>query len=170
MVNPCTNKEDLLQLLQDLNIEYNNVDHPPVYTVEEALPHVSHLEGVFAKNLFLRDKKKKLWLFCATHDADIKLNDLAKLVNAPGGFRFADESILFDTLGLTQGSVTIFGLVNDTKHDVKVILDSNLLDGTYSTIYFHPMVNSASTGISSKDLEVFLANTGHKPIVINIPK
>ncbi|CAI9729777.1 prolyl-tRNA synthetase associated domain-containing protein 1-like [Octopus vulgaris] len=170
MVNPCANKEDLLQVLQDLDIEYNNVDHPPVYTVEEALPHVSHLEGIFAKNLFLRDKKKKLWLFCAAHDADIKLNDLAKLVNAPGGLRFADESILFDTLGLTQGSVTIFGLVNDTKHDVKVILDSNLLDGTYGTIYFHPMVNSASTGISSKDLEVFLANTGHKPIVINIPK
>lgn len=131
---------------------------------------MSHLEGIFAKNLFLRDKKKNLWLFCAPHDADIKLNVLAKLVNAPGGFRFADESILYDTLGLTQGSVTVFGLVNDTKHDVKIILDSNLLDGTYSTIYFHPMVNSASTGISSKDLEMFLAKTGHKPIVINIPK
>ncbi|GAB1601267.1 prolyl-tRNA synthetase associated domain-containing protein 1-like [Argonauta hians] len=170
MSKPCKSKEDLLDLLQDLNIEYNNIDHPPVFTVEAALPHVSHLDGMFAKNLFLRDKKKNLWLFCAAHDANMKLSDLAKLVNAPGGLRFADESVLFETLGLTQGSVTVFGVVNDVNNDVKVILDSNLIDGTYSTIYFHPMVNSASTGISPKDLEIFLASTKHKPVVINVRK
>ena len=139
-----------------------------MYTVEEALPHVSHLEGMFAKNLFLRDKKKKLYLFCAPHNADIKLNDLAKMVGAPGGFRFADESILYEKLGIKQGSVTIFGVINDRNNDVKLVLDDRLLDSTYDMLYFHPMVNSATTGITPSDLKIFLQKANHEPVLIKL--
>ncbi|KAK7483636.1 hypothetical protein BaRGS_00025069, partial [Batillaria attramentaria] len=212
-------KEEFLSKLTDLGIDAPTVEHPEVFTVEQALPHIENLDGLFAKNLFLRDKKKSLWLYCAPHDADIKLNDLAKMVGAPGGFRFAGEDVLNETLGVKQGCVTVFGLINDVSHKVKLVLDSrfwdeageveggvkkrgggeggeNLTDGPTQEkastpedgsgetvesssessaagaqrkrdagakceqrFYFHPLVNSASTGVTVSDLKRFLAHT-----------
>ena len=139
-----------------------------VFTVEQALPHLRNFEGMFAKNLFLRDKKKGLYLFCAPHDADISLTDLARLVGAPGGLRLAAPEVLEEKLGLTQGAVTVFGLINDQYHDVKLILDHRLIDGTYPRILFHPMINSATTAISPNGLKTFLAQTGHTPVQVDI--
>ncbi|XP_046544307.1 LOW QUALITY PROTEIN: prolyl-tRNA synthetase associated domain-containing protein 1-like [Haliotis rubra] len=161
-------KEELLAKLVEMGLDCDTHEHPEVFTVEQAIPHVSHLEGMFAKNLFLRDKKKKLYLFCAAHDADIKLNDLAKAVKAPGGLRFADESILSDKLGLQQGSVTIFGLINDKVKDVQLLMDSRFIGDTYTRLYFHPMTNAASTGISPSDLSKFLEAVDHKPTLVDI--
>ena len=51
-----------------------------VFTVEEMMPHLTHVKGAVSKNLFLKDKKKKLWLLSAKHDAEVKLADVAKKV------------------------------------------------------------------------------------------
>lgn len=139
-----------------------------VFTVEQALPHLENTEGKFAKNLFLKDKKKRLYLFCAPHDADIKLNDLAKLVGATGGLRFADASILEEKLGIQEGSVSVFGIINDTENEVKLVLDQRLLDETYTKLGFHPMVNSATTSISPCDLKTFINKTNHEPLIVTI--
>lgn len=139
-----------------------------VFTVEQALPHLENTEGKFAKNLFLKDKKKRLYLFCAPHDADIKLNDLAKLVGATGGLRFADASILEEKLGIQEGSVSVFGIINDTENEVKLVLDQRLLDETYTKLGFHPMVNSATTSISPCDLKTFINKTNHEPLIVII--
>lgn len=139
-----------------------------VFTVEQALPHLENTEGKFAKNLFLKDKKKRLYLFCAPHDADIKLNDLAKLVGATGGLRFADASILEEKLGIQEGSVSVFGIINDTENEVKLVLDQRLLDETYTKLGFHPMVNSATTSISPCDLKNFIDKTNHEPLIVTI--
>ncbi|XP_050404884.1 prolyl-tRNA synthetase associated domain-containing protein 1 [Patella vulgata] len=161
-------KEGLLSKLIDLDINADTIDHPAVFTVEEAIPHVAHLDGMFAKNLFMKDKKKKLWLLCAPHNADVKLNDLCKMVKASGSLRFADESVLLEKLGLRQGAVTLFGLINDTNKDVTLILDSRFTENVYPKIHFHPMVNSATTGITSEDLKKFIEHTGHKPIIVKL--
>lgn len=108
-------------------------------------------------------------MFCAPHDADVKLNDLSKAVGAgSGGLRFADEEILWEKLGLKQGSVTIFGLINDINNEVKLVLDSKITDGTYAKVYFHPMVNSATTGVSYQDINKFIEKVNHEPLVINV--
>lgn len=168
MTLPRVCQKELLQKLTELGIAYDKVEHPEVFTVEQALPHVAHLEGIFAKNLFLKDKKKQFYLFCAPHDCDVKLNDLSKLVKASGGLRFADESVLFEKLGLTQGSVTVFGLLNDTEHNVKLVLDDRFTNNTYTKIYFHPMVNTSSIAITPQGLMTFLKSTGHEPLKINL--
>ncbi|XP_033740907.1 prolyl-tRNA synthetase associated domain-containing protein 1-like [Pecten maximus] len=168
--NVKVDRDGLLMKLEEWGIESTTVEHPEVFTVEQALPYISHLEGVFAKNLFLRSKKKKLYLFCAPHDADIKLNDLAKLSGASGGLRFADESVLEEKLGLTQGSVTLFGLINDQAKEVTLVLDRRLLDGTYTKIYFHPMVNTASIAVSPAGIQTFLQHTGHRPLIVDVEK
>ena len=133
------------------------------------MPHVKHLSRAHCKNLFLKDKKKKgLWLFSARHDLEVKLNELSKKVNAPGGLRFADESILFEKLGVKQGCVTAYALINDKNNDVQFICDEALISGGYDRLFFHPLTNAASTGISPQDFQKFLEAVGHKPIPVNM--
>nr|XP_022331558.1 prolyl-tRNA synthetase associated domain-containing protein 1-like isoform X1 [Crassostrea virginica] len=161
-------KDELLSKLAEWNIQTETLEHPQVFTVEQALPHLENTQGKFAKNLFLKDKKKRLYLFCAPHDADVKLNDLAKMVGAAGGLRFADSTVLEDKLGIQEGSVTVFGIINDTDNKVRLVLDQRLLDETYTKLWFHPMVNSATTSISPTDLKSFIDKTNHEPLIVNI--
>ncbi len=131
------------------------------------MPHVKHEEGLHCKNLFMKDKKKKgLWLYSAPHDLDINLAVLSKKVGAPGGLRFADESILFEKLGVKQGCVTAYALINDKNNDVKFLCDDAIVNGGHSKVFFHPMVNTASTGISPQDFLKFLEAVGHTPIMV----
>ena len=67
-----------------------------------------------------------------------------------------DETTLYEKLGLTQGAVTIFGLINDRNNDVRLVLDTRFVNESINKIYFHPMVNSASSGITPDDLKTFL--------------
>lgn len=131
------------------------------------MPHIQHLEGATSKNLFMKDKKKKLWLLSALHDREVNLGALAKKVGAPGGLRFADESIMLQKLGVGQGCVTALSLFNDKAGDVRFILDSAFLEGGHPKVFFHPMVNSATTGLTPEDFKKFLTGTGHEPILVN---
>jgi len=139
-----------------------------VFTVEQMMPYVGHLPGAHTKNLFMRDKKKGLWLLAARHDANVSLNDLAKKVGAGGGLRLADEKVLQETLGVRQGCVTAFALINDPSNKVKFIIDSKLLNGSYEKVYFHPLENSATTGISPTDFLRFLLGIGHEHLVVDL--
>ena len=89
------------------------------------------------------------------------MNDLAKRLESPKGVRLADESVLFDKLGVKQGCVSPFALLNDTNVDVKFLLDDDLINGGHEKLFFHPMENSASTAISPEDLVKFAEATGH---------
>lgn len=130
------------------------------------LPHVSHMPGSHCKNLFVRDKKKKgLWLITARHDADINLNDVAKQLNISGGLRLADESVLLEKLGVRQGCVTPFALINDSNKEVTLVLDDFLLQEK-ERIYFHPMVNSSTSGIKAEDFKKFLSAVDHQPVLM----
>jgi Ala-tRNA(Pro) deacylase len=57
-------------------------------------------------------------------------------------------------LGVTPGSVTPFGLINDTGHHVHVFLDQNLLKS--KTISFHPCINTASIILKFEDFLKFM--------------
>ena len=69
--------------------------------------------------------------------------------------------------GVKQGCVTALALVNDSACDVTFMVDEALVDGTFEKVFFHPLVNSATTGISPADFLKFLQHTGHK--VIKLP-
>ena len=159
-------KEELLfDYFRANGIAFANVEHPEVFTVEAMMPHLTNVKGAVCKNLFLKDKKKNLYLLSAVHDKDIKLNDVAKAIGAKE-LRFADESVLLDKLGVTQGCVTAFALINDLGKDVKFVVDKSLLDGSYPSVNFHPLVNTATTNISCEDFNKFLSLTGHTVIKI----
>lgn len=131
------------------------------------MPHIQHLTGAFCKNLFVKDKKKRLYLLTALHDRPLQLNAVCKKVGASGGLRLADESILKEKLGVTQGSVTPFAIFNDKAGDVKFILDSDIVNGGHEKMFGHPMVNTASTAISPEDMMKFAREMGHEPVLLD---
>lgn len=161
-------RKELEEILQKLAIKTHTIEHPEVFTVEAMMPYLGEADGVVGKNLFLKDKKKKgLWLVCVVATREINLTDLAKKVGAPGGFRFADETIMLEKLGVGQGCATAYSIFNDIKSEVKLVLDEELVDSSkHNMVYFHPMVNTASTGMSPDDFMKFVKETGHDPIKV----
>ncbi|XP_028983230.1 prolyl-tRNA synthetase associated domain-containing protein 1-like [Betta splendens] len=158
---------ELQNFLDSLHVRTTCVDHPPVFTVEEMMPHLQEVNGAVTKNLFLKDKKKKgLWLVSTRHDRQVNLNDLAKKLGVgSGNLRFADEEAMLEKLKVGQGCATALALLFDTDHSVKFVLDRDLVEGGYEMLFFHPMTNAASMGLPPDDLLLFLKETGHKPVL-----
>lgn len=82
-------------------------------------------------------------------------------------FLFARPDLLQDLLALTPGSVTPFGLINDTQRRVTVILDEEILDSEW--VNFHPLHNAASTTLRSSDLLRFIRALGYEPTIVRLP-
>ncbi|XP_077991089.1 prolyl-tRNA synthetase associated domain-containing protein 1-like [Glandiceps talaboti] len=162
-------KEEILAELQKRGYDIVTVEHPEVFTVEAMIPHIQHLNGPALKNFFLYAKKKKglLWLLATRYDRQVNLSKVAKFVGAPGGFRFADEALMVEKIGVGQGCVTPLALYNDKDGAVKLLLDKDVIDGGHEKVFCHPMVNSATTGMKPEDFVKFLEDTGHAPTWID---
>ena len=156
-------RNDLLSRLDALGIVTTTVDHPAVFTVEESKRLRGNLLGGHTKNLFLKDKKGRLWLVVALEDRDVDLKALRKEIGA-AQLSFGKPDLLSKVLGLEPGSVTPFGVINDTDGQVTVILDKGLL--AFDTVNFHPLTNTATTQISPEGLQAFLRDTRHEPTII----
>ena len=156
-------RKDLLIRLDALGIVTTTVDHPAVFTVEEAKRLRGNLLGGHTKNLFLKDKKNRLWLVVALEDRDLDLKALRKEIGA-AQLSFGKPDLLSKILGLEPGSVTPFGVINDTDGQVTVVLDKGLLK--FEVLNFHPLTNTATTQISPEGLLAFLRDTGHEPMIM----
>lgn len=147
------------QSLEVLGIRFELHEHPPVFTVEEALAHWRDIDATHCKNLFLRNKKgSRHYLVVAEHSREVDLKKIAALVG-DDRLSFASPERLGRLLGLTPGSVSPFGLLNDTSREVRVVVDVQLRGS--SRVAFHPNVNTATLVVSMADFERFLASTGH---------
>ena len=155
--------DDLLAHLDLLGLVTTTVTHPAVFTVEESKSLRGDIHGAHTKNLFLKDKRGHLWLVVTLEDQDVDLKALRKEIGA-AQLSFGNPDLLSEVLGLEPGSVTPFGVINDTELRVTVVLDKGLL--TFDVLNFHPLTNTATTQISPKDLQAFLCDTGHKPEII----
>ena len=159
-------RDELMNYLKELDIVPELIEHPEVFTVEAMMPYLQKCNGVVSKNLFLKDKKKGLWLVSVEAERTVNLSEIAKKVGAPGGLRFADEAIMIATLGVAQGCCTALALFNDLEKKVKFVLDSAFLHGEHENVYFHPMVNTQTVGLKKADFKKFLSATGHSPVLI----
>ena len=158
--------QQLFARFDQLGIAHRTVEHPPVFTVEEAKALRGNLPGHHIKNLFLRNKKEAMWLVVALEDREI---DLKRLGEALGGGRlsFGSPERLRRHLGVEPGSVTPFALLNDTGHRVTLVLDRGLVEG--GPLNAHPLTNTMTTAISFADLSRFFEATGHKPQWLDFP-
>jgi len=159
--------EDLIARLDALSIRTTTVRHPPLFTVEESKTLRGELPGGHVKNLFLKDKKDRMWLVTAAEDRPIDLKALGTLLGAQGRVSFGSPERLMRHLGVTPGAVTPFGLANDTEGLVRFVLDESLLG--HAVLNFHPLANDATTAIAREDFLRFLDAIGHTPQVMPLP-
>lgn len=158
--------QQLFARLDALGIAHRTVEHPPVFTVEEAKALRGDLPGHHIKNLFLRNKKEEMWLVVAIEDRAIDLKRLGERLGA-GRFSFGSPDRLRRQLGVEPGSVTPLALVNDRDRVVRLALDRGLADG--GPINAHPLTNTMTTALSGPDLLRFFAATGHEPRWLDFP-
>jgi Ala-tRNA(Pro) deacylase len=114
-----------LEFLNAQQIPYQRVEHPPVYTCEEAERLRPKLPAVSTKNLFLRDKQGALYLVVTACEKRLDLKRLGQQLGA-SKLHFASEDKLHDVLGLTRGAVTVLGLINDADHRVQLWVDAEI--------------------------------------------
>ncbi|MFL5176655.1 MAG: prolyl-tRNA synthetase associated domain-containing protein [Microvirga sp.] len=159
---------DLFSLLERLGVETRTYEHVPVFTVAQSQAIKQEIPGRHSKNLFLKDKKGRLFLVVAEAATRIDLKRLHEAIGASGRLSFGSAEQLRQVLGVEPGSVTPFGLVNDRERRVTLVLDEALMRA--DPVNFHPLVNSATTGLSRAGLLKFFAATGHAPRIMRLPE
>lgn len=157
--------DDLIARLDDLGFETKTVRHPPLFTVADSQALRGEIPGGHTKNLFMKDKKDRLWLVVAEEDAEIDLKRLHERIGS-ARLSFGRPDLLLETLGVAPGSVTPFGVANDAGGRVTVVLDAALM--RHVVLNFHPLTNEATTSIRREDLLAFLEACGHPPLVIAV--
>lgn len=150
-------QEELLHTLDEHGITYINHRHPAVYTVDEAAMHQDGIDGVHSKNLFFKDKKKKLFLVVTLSDKPIVIKEVAKKIGAKN-LSFGNPALLAEVLGVIPGAVTPFAVINADGQPLKVILDQEMMEN--KLLNFHPLENTATTTISNEDLVRFMKHCG----------
>jgi Ala-tRNA(Pro) deacylase len=158
-------RQDLFARLARLGISSETVEHEAVFTVEQSARLERLLPGGHTKNLFLKDKKDKLFLVVALSTARIDLKRLHKLLGCDR-LSFGRPELLTEVLGVPAGSVTPFALVNDRAQRVTVILDADMM--RHERLNYHPLENTATTNISAEDLLRFIAECGHAPRILAV--
>ena len=147
-------RKKVYEALDKMKIKYEVVEHEPVYTMEDMDRLGLTKKGTLCKNLFLRDAKgKRHFLVTADEKTKIDLKSLGRALGA-GTLSFASEDRLEKYLGLKQGSVSPFGLMNDTDHAVEFFIDKSL--SRCKSLGIHPLENTATVFLSFKDLDKFL--------------
>ena len=140
--------------LDALGIAYERHEHPAVFNAEDASKFWDPIRGVQCKNLFLRNKKgDRHYLVVLEISKRADLKEIVKLVG-DDRLSFGSPERLMAELGLTPGSVSPFGLINDADGSVRVLIDQDLK--TADRLIFHPNINTASVVVSWTDLERFL--------------
>lgn len=156
---PHINEEPVFARLEELGISFTRHEHPPVATVEEAERHWTGIGATHGKNLFLRNQKgNRHYLVILQHLKRADLRAVADQIG-DGKLSFASPERLMTHLGLTPGSVSPFGLVNDATHQVRVVLDRDLKSA--ERISFHPNINTATLTLTFADFLRFLDACGN---------
>jgi Ala-tRNA(Pro) deacylase len=156
--------ENLLAFLARLAIPTDTVEHPSLFTVEESTALRGEIPGGHTKNLFVKDKKSRLFLLVLGEDAQIDLKRVHEIIGGQGRVSFGSAELLEEVWGVRPGSVTPFGAINDESGRVTVVLDAAMM--THDRLNFHPLVNTRTMGLASADLVRFLRATGHEPLIV----
>lgn len=157
----------ILKTLEDLNIKYERITHPPVMTVAEA-KEIVNVDGEGCKNLFMYDKKtNKHYLIVMQEDKKAHSNTIRRQINA-GSLAFGSEESLERLLGVKPGSVSPLGIVNDRNNEVTILIDEDLT--RCSRVCFHPNINTVTLVIYYRDFERFLGWSGNEYKFIKVIK
>lgn len=159
-----TSAADLFAYLDAIGADHATTGHEAVFRVEEGEALKRAIPGAHTKNLFLKDAKGRLWLISAEGHAQIDLKRLHTVIGS-ARLSFGNAELMAETLGVTPGSVTAFGLMNDRARRVRFVLDRTLAEA--EQLNFHPLTNTATTTISQAGFRKFLSSLGIAPLVVD---
>ena len=154
-------------LLDRLGVEYDRVDHAPAMTMEDCKEVDEILEAMVCKNLFLCNRQETDFnLLLMPGDKPFKTKDLSAQIHS-ARLSFAKPEYMEKFLDITPGSVSVLGLMNDKEHQVKLLIDEEVLDSEYFGC--HPCINTSSLKLRTKEvLEVYLPAVHHEPIYVKL--
>lgn len=138
------------RLLEELSISYTYADHEPALTMEDCAV-IDKTLGVFmCKNLVLCNRQKtEYYLLLMPGDKVFKTKELSSQINS-ARLSFASGEAMEELLGTPPGSATVLGLIKDTEHKVRLLIDEDLLQEEYFGC--HPCKNTTSIRFTTKDL------------------
>lgn len=156
-------------LLDELQIPYERVDHEVSETMEACKEIDEVLEADICKNLFLCNRQKtKFYLLMILGDKKFKTKDISAQIGS-ARLSFADAEEMEKYLDITPGSVSVMGLMNDTENHVQLLVDEDLLKGEYFGC--HPCINTSSLKMKTADvLGPFLKAVHHDMITVKLPE
>ena len=145
------NKQEILSLLDERGVSYELTEHKAVYNMAELAEVVLPYPEADAKNLFVRDDKKRgYYLITVRGDKRVDLKAYRQQ-NGTRPLSFASAEDLMARLGLIPGAVSPFGLLNDAERSVIFCLDREFLDAP-GRIGVHPNDNTATVWLAAADL------------------
>ncbi len=156
------------ELLDELKIDYDRIDHEPAMTMELCAEIDTVLGTEICKNLLLCNRQcTDFYLLMISANKIFKTKDLSKQIGS-ARLSFAAAEYMEQFLDITPGSVSVLGLINDTENRVQLLIDDELLNEEYFGC--HPCINTSSLKLRMSDLlETILPKLNHKPIIVNLP-
>ncbi len=136
--------------LDSLDISYDRIDHAPAMTMEVCEEIDRVLGATICKNLFLCNRQQTdFYLLMMPGDKPFKTKDLSAQIGS-SRLSFASPEAMEKYLDITPGSLSVLGLINDKDHAVRLLIDSDILEGEY--IGCHPCINTSSLRIKTDDM------------------
>ena len=162
---------EVLDFLEAHAISYELYRHPPLPTVEAALPYWAQIDSTHCKNLFFRNHKgNRHYLVSFECRKNLAIHDLEHRLRQ-GKLSFASPERMARCLGLRPGSVSPLGLIHDivlsgadpkelfeNGHRVKLYLDRDLQAA--AKVSFHPCDNTAGVVLTHTGFQAFLEAWG----------
>lgn len=152
--------------LSELSIPFEMVEHPPTFTTEQADSYIEGIDGVRTKSLFLTNKKKTAYYLLIMDDKKQLDMDAFKEKVAANRIKFCSEASLMEKMGVTPGTVSIFGLMNNIDKDIQLYIDKDIIDEPRMS--FHPNDNTKTIFIDTQDMMTFIENIGYTVHIISI--
>lgn len=160
-----TAPETVLEKLSDLSISYDLHHHEAVFTVAESDALDADITGTHCRNMFVRDKKKRMFLISLANETKVDLKKLQDVLNC-GRLSFGSADRLWEFLGVRPGSVCPFSIINDTEHKVTLILDAWMMK--QERVNFHPLLNTMTVGLAPDGLKTFADNLNHPCKIVDL--
>ena len=155
-------------LLDQLGIDYQRVDHEAAMTMEACAAIDEVLEATMCKNLMLCNRQcTAFYLLLLPGDKPFKTSVLSKQIGS-SRLSFAGGEYMERFLDITPGSLSVLGLMNDTEMQVQLLIDEDVLAGAF--VGCHPCINTSSLRLKTADLmEKIIPAMGHEPKIVNLP-
>lgn len=154
-------------MLDELGVSYQRVDHEAAFTMEACEEIDKVLQAMTCKNLFLCNRQKtKYYLLLIPGDKVFKTKELSKQIGS-ARLSFGSPEAMEEMLGVTPGSATIMGLMNDPEHKVQLLVDEDVLKE--EEFGCHPCVNTSSLRLKTADVfGKVLEHFGHEMVKVHL--